>query len=156
MRFRALNAAALAVGCGVSLAVISAQRPAQPPVVRAQPGTQEAQTQDGRGTQPAAQGQQPSGAGQQGRGTQGQGAAPAPAPGGLPPKAATEEDLLNDKGGVPEGFTPIFNGKDLSGWHISKTNHHGTTPDYRVVHGIIVGNQQPIGQGGILLTDRKY
>jgi hypothetical protein len=57
---------------------------------------------------------------------------------------------------VPAGFTPIFNGKDLSGWHVSKTNHHGTTPDYRVVNGVIVGTQNPRGKGGILLTDRKY
>ncbi len=57
---------------------------------------------------------------------------------------------------VPVGFTPIFNGKDLTGWHISKTNHHGTTPDYRVLHGLIVATQQPFGQGGILLTDKKY
>lgn len=57
---------------------------------------------------------------------------------------------------VPEGFTPIFNGKDLSGWHISKTNHHGITPDYHVMHGLIVGTQQPLGSGGILLTDKKY
>jgi len=57
---------------------------------------------------------------------------------------------------VPEGFTPLFNGKDLSGWHISKTNHHGITPDYRVMHGLIVGTQNPLGGGGILLTDRKF
>ena len=57
---------------------------------------------------------------------------------------------------IPEGFTPIFNGKDLSGWHVSKTNHHGTTPEFRVVHGLIVGTQHPQGKGGILLTDRKY
>jgi hypothetical protein len=68
------------------------------------------------------------------------------------PPAAPPSDL----GKVPEGFTPIFNGKDLSGWHVSKTNHHGTTPDYRVVHGVIVGTQQPRGKGGILLTDKKY
>ena len=36
---------------------------------------------------------------------------------------------------VPEGFTAIFNGRDLTGWHISSTNHHGTTPAYRVMHG---------------------
>ena len=77
-------------------------------------------------------------------------------PAGLPPRPQTEADLLSDKGGIPEGFTPIFNGKDLSAWHISKTNHHGTTPDYRVLHGMIVGNQSPIGQGGILLTDKRY
>ncbi len=57
---------------------------------------------------------------------------------------------------VPAGFTPIFNGKDLSGWHVSTTNHHGTTPDYRVINGVIVGTQNPRGKGGILLTDKKY
>ena len=57
---------------------------------------------------------------------------------------------------VPEGFTPIFNGKDLTGWHVSRTNHHGTTPDYHVLHGLIVGTQNPRGKGGILLTDKKY
>ena len=57
---------------------------------------------------------------------------------------------------VPEGFTPIFNGRDLTGWHVSRTNHHGTTPDYRVLHGLIVGTQNPPGKGGILLTDKKY
>jgi hypothetical protein len=57
---------------------------------------------------------------------------------------------------VPEGFTAIFNGRDLTGWHISTTNHHGTTPAYRVMHGMIVATQNPLGQGGILLTDKKY
>jgi hypothetical protein len=57
---------------------------------------------------------------------------------------------------VPDGFTPIFNGKDLTGWHVSTTNHHGTTPDYHVMHGLIVGTQHPLGGGGILLTDKKY
>ncbi|HEX4565713.1 MAG TPA: DUF1080 domain-containing protein [Vicinamibacterales bacterium] len=57
---------------------------------------------------------------------------------------------------VPAGFTPIFNGKDLTGWHVSKTNHHGITPDYHVTHGMIVGTQHPLGSGGILLTDKKY
>ncbi|MBI5087031.1 MAG: DUF1080 domain-containing protein [Acidobacteria bacterium] len=57
---------------------------------------------------------------------------------------------------VPAGFTPIFNGKDLSGWHVSTTNHHGTTPDWKVENGILTGSQNPPGKGGILLTDRKY
>jgi hypothetical protein len=57
---------------------------------------------------------------------------------------------------VPPGFTAIFNGRDLTGWHISTTNHHGTTPAYRVMHGMIVATQNPLGQGGILLTDKKY
>ncbi len=64
--------------------------------------------------------------------------------------------LFGQLGKVPDGFTPIFNGKDLTGWHISKTNHHGTTPEFRVVHGILVGTQNPRGKGGILLTDKKY
>jgi len=57
---------------------------------------------------------------------------------------------------LPEGFTAIYNGKDLTGWHVSRTNHHGTTPEFRVVDGVIVGSQNPAGKGGILLTDRKY
>ena len=71
--------------------------------------------------------------------------------------AAQAGPAIDDPGPkIPEGFTPIFNGKDLTGWHVSKTNHHGTTPDYRVVNGIIVGTQNPPGKGGILLTDKKY
>ena len=71
-----------------------------------------------------------------------------------PPAAQTE---LADPGPrIPDGFTPIFNGTDLTGWHVSKTNHHGTTPDYHVLHGLIVGTQNPRGKGGILLTDKKY
>jgi hypothetical protein len=31
-------------------------------------------------------------------------------------------------GSIPEGFTRIFNGKDMSGWHPSRTAHHGKTP----------------------------
>jgi hypothetical protein len=59
-------------------------------------------------------------------------------------------------GGIPSGFTRIFDGKDLNGWHVSSTNHHGTTPDWHVEDGTIVGSQNPPGKGGILLTDRKY
>jgi hypothetical protein len=75
--------------------------------------------------------------------------------GGRPPQAVPQsnEDPLPK---IPIGFTPIFNGKDLTGWHISKTNHHGTTPDYHVLHGVVIGTQQPLGKGGILLTDKKY
>jgi hypothetical protein len=57
---------------------------------------------------------------------------------------------------IPAGFTAIFNGRDLTGWHVSQTNHHGITPDYHVLHGLIVGTQRPLGGGGILLTDKKY
>lgn len=66
------------------------------------------------------------------------------------------KEVQPPKMNVPAGFTPIFDGKDLTGWHVSKTNHHGITPDYHVMHGLIVGTQQPLGAGGILLTDKKY
>src|SRR5262245_14338002 len=57
---------------------------------------------------------------------------------------------------IPDGFEPLFNGKDLTGWHVSKTARHGRTPDFRVVHGVLLGTQQPYGQGGMLVTDKKY
>lgn len=57
---------------------------------------------------------------------------------------------------IPKGFTPLFNGEDLNGWHVSKTNHHGTTGNFLVEDGAIVMKQHPYGQGGILLTDKKY
>jgi len=60
------------------------------------------------------------------------------------------------KAQIPEGFKAIFNGKNLEGWHISRTTHHGTTPDCRVEDGAIVIRQHPFGQGGVLLTDKKY
>jgi len=57
---------------------------------------------------------------------------------------------------IPAGFNPIFNGKDLKGWHISRTTHQGTTPNFRVENRSIVVTQKPFGQGGVLLTDKKY
>ena len=57
---------------------------------------------------------------------------------------------------LPQGYRHIFNGKDLKGWHISRTSHQGTTPDFRVEDGVIVVTQKPYGQGGILLTNKKY
>lgn len=57
---------------------------------------------------------------------------------------------------IPQGFKPIFNGKNLKGWHVSRINHHGTTLNARVEDGVIVLNQNPIGEGGILLTDKRY
>jgi hypothetical protein len=57
---------------------------------------------------------------------------------------------------IPAGFQPLFNGKDLTGWHISKVNHHGNTKDWTVRDGILIGGQDTPGNGGILLTDRKY
>lgn len=57
---------------------------------------------------------------------------------------------------VPRGFTPLFNGKDLSGWHISQTNHHGNTSAWKIANGVVTVTQKPAGNGGILLTDKSY
>lgn len=60
------------------------------------------------------------------------------------------------KAQIPAGFKPIFNGKNLKGWHISRSTHQGTTPNFFVKDGAIVGKEKPYGQGGLLLTDKKY
>ncbi len=57
---------------------------------------------------------------------------------------------------VPEGFKPIFNGKNLRRWHISRTSHQGTTGNFYVEDKAITLKQNPYGQGGVLLTDKKY
>ena len=57
---------------------------------------------------------------------------------------------------TPTGFTPLFNGKNTNGWHVSRTSHQGTTPHFFVQQGVLVGMQHPYGQGGILLTDKTY
>ncbi len=54
------------------------------------------------------------------------------------------------------GFTHIFDGKTLDGWHVSRSTGHGTGGKWVVENGIIVGQQNPPGQGGILITDKKY
>jgi hypothetical protein len=51
----------------------------------------------------------------------------------------------------------MFNGKDLSGWHISQVNHHGNTKGWSVdPDGVVKVTQDQPGNGGILLTDKKY
>ena len=63
---------------------------------------------------------------------------------------------LLSTGQVPAGFKSIFNGKNLKGWHVSRTTHQGTTPDFRVEDGVMLVTQRPYGQGGVLLTNKKY
>jgi len=54
------------------------------------------------------------------------------------------------------GFTPIFDGKTLNGWHVSRSTGHGTGGKWVVENGAIVGQQNPPRQGGILITDGQY
>ena len=56
---------------------------------------------------------------------------------------------------IPAGFTNISPGPNLQGWHISQVNHHGNTP-WKVENGVLSATQDKPGNGGIVLTDRKY
>lgn len=44
----------------------------------------------------------------------------------------------------------------VPGWHLSRTSHQGATPLVSVLNGVITLQQNPYGQGGVLLSDRKY
>jgi hypothetical protein len=57
---------------------------------------------------------------------------------------------------VPAGFESLFTGKDLKGWHTSRTSHQGTVGNFYVEEGAITLKQNPYGQGGVLLTDKKF
>ena len=61
-----------------------------------------------------------------------------------------------------DGYTKIFDGKTLDGWHISaKSGHSGKSKNatggkWVVEDGAIVGTQYIKGNGGIIITDKKY
>jgi hypothetical protein len=57
---------------------------------------------------------------------------------------------------IPKGFESLFNGKDLKQWHTSRTSHQGTVGNFYVEDGAITLKQQPFGQGGVLLTNKKF
>jgi len=60
------------------------------------------------------------------------------------------------------GFETIFDGKSLKGWHISAQTGHSRTSmnksggKWVVEDGAILGCQDVPGNGGIVLTDKKY
>lgn len=56
----------------------------------------------------------------------------------------------------PEGFRSIFNERNLAGWHMSLSSHHGDTKEWRVFERALIGKQDREGNGGILLTDAPY
>lgn len=55
------------------------------------------------------------------------------------------------------GFVALFNGKDLDGWR-----RHDTVPAdnvggaWEVVDGVLLGDQEPAGRGGFLITTGRY
>jgi hypothetical protein len=46
--------------------------------------------------------------------------------------------------------------EDPAGWHISRSTHQGTTPTIKFKGNEIIIGQHPYGQGGVLLTNKKY
>jgi hypothetical protein len=60
------------------------------------------------------------------------------------------------------GFTSIFAGKSLTGWHVSAQSGHSGKSNHKsggrwvVENGAIVGSQDIPGNGGIILTDKPY
>jgi formylglycine-generating enzyme len=45
---------------------------------------------------------------------------------------------------------------DPGEWHVSRTTHQGTTPLVQIRNGVITLKQNPFGQGGVLLSNKKY
>jgi hypothetical protein len=56
---------------------------------------------------------------------------------------------------VPEGFTPIFDGKTLNGWR-KFTEYNGDDGKWEVIDGAIVGQQYPKDHGAYLVTEKSY
>jgi len=63
----------------------------------------------------------------------------------------------DEKNSDGEGFVPIFDGKTLNGWHTNREKiFHGTGGKWQVEDGAITGEQDPPGNGGMLMTDQAY
>jgi sialate O-acetylesterase len=66
--------------------------------------------------------------------------------------------------GTPDtqGYVSLFNGKDLTGWHVSAASGHSRASQnksggaWKVVEGAITGTQDIPGNGGLVLTDAKF
>jgi hypothetical protein len=75
----------------------------------------------------------------------------------------TEAREGKDKAGAADkGFVSIFDGKTLKGWHVSAKSGHSRASKHKsggrwvVEEGVIVGSQDTPGNGGIVITDKKY
>jgi hypothetical protein len=61
-----------------------------------------------------------------------------------------------------DGYVSIFNGKDLTGWHVSALTGHSSKSGKKsggkwiVEDGAITGTQDMPGNGGIIVTDKQY
>lgn len=60
------------------------------------------------------------------------------------------------------GFVPLFNGRDLQGWHISARSGHSAASQNQsggrwvVENGALTGAQDVAGNGGLIITDESY
>jgi len=74
---------------------------------------------------------------------------------------ATADDFKREKFDET-GFVPLFDGKSLDGWHVSAQSGHSRASknksggEWTVKDGAIVGTQDIPGNGGIVMTDKKY
>jgi hypothetical protein len=59
-------------------------------------------------------------------------------------------------GRIPQGFVRILENDSLDGWYISPTNRHGKTQFWKVKDGTLTCGQDQPGQGGLLVTRKKY
>ena len=58
---------------------------------------------------------------------------------------------------IQKNFKPAsVSGDDADGWHVSRTTHQGTTPYVKIKDGVITLKQNPYGQGGVLLSNKKF
>ncbi len=61
-----------------------------------------------------------------------------------------------------EGFMPLFDGRTLSGWHVSPKSGHSRASQNKtggrwvVENGALIGSQDMPGNGGIILTDESF
>ena len=61
-----------------------------------------------------------------------------------------------------DGFTPLFDGRSLKGWHTSARTGHSETSNNQsagrwvVEDGAITGSQDVPGNGGIIITDEQF
>ncbi len=75
---------------------------------------------------------------------------------GLVAALGTAPSQQHEIGSIPPGFTSIFNHQNIAGWHISMTTHQGNTREWRVLDDVLTGRQSPQGNGGVLLSDKRY
>src|SRR5215813_5405929 len=61
-----------------------------------------------------------------------------------------------------DGYSSIFDGKSLKGWHVSAQTGHSRASKNKsggrwvVEDGALVGSQDVKGNGGLLITDKAY